>query len=176
MVDTASCCPAEANTAGKSTVPQPYMARISAMYFVAALDEKGRRMDARELQTSDAVTAEGEAVQDWETKQLQDNRLASVHFQLEVRLCGHVCMCSKSASQAELACLAGCSSGRCACLLSRKYACCGDVPLGTQQQLLCPSLYMRWLGAQVCLTSRVSTLSCTQLWPNTQLLDSLLET
>jgi hypothetical protein len=87
VVNIASCFPAEADNPGKSTVSQPYMARISAMYFIVALDDKGRRMDAREPQNADAVTSEDKAVLDWETQQLQDNRLAAPHFQLEVSSC-----------------------------------------------------------------------------------------
>lgn len=86
----ASCCPADADSAGKFTVSQPYMARISSIYFVAALDDKGKRMDAREPQTADTLSAEGKAVLAWEQQQLQDNRLAVAHFHLEVRWCLHV--------------------------------------------------------------------------------------
>jgi hypothetical protein len=86
-----ACCHlADADSAGKATVSQPYMARISAIYFVAALDDKGKRMDAREPQNPEAVSAEAKVVLAWERKQLQDNRIAVAHFQLEVRWCLHV--------------------------------------------------------------------------------------
>lgn len=72
--------PAEASSANKTSVSQPYVSRISAMYFMAAQDDKGRPMDVKEPQNG-----EDQVVLEWEYQQLQNKRLAVAHFMLEVR-------------------------------------------------------------------------------------------
>jgi hypothetical protein len=75
-----AACPADADSAGKQIVSQPWMVRINQMWFKGSSKTRTPKTDSN--------TENYKKIISWEQQQLRDMRISVQHFLLEVRADG----------------------------------------------------------------------------------------